>query len=243
LLPSGLFACSCASELVVNNFQKSQFVAKAKLIKITPDPANEDYHDAEIQIIELYKGEHLAKIKIASLRNTSCSFMPQENSTWIIFASVWQGKLSFGMCSGSLHLDESFDPTLYPNAAKNHARTVKLKEDVISFLKERSISDPNLSLIRPYLPELGTFKGYKNKNRFAAFQVDVNADFSIAAIKQLEKFENRELNTLVLNSLKKNLKLSGMRGKPLAKPERIILFCYYYDEEGSNQSFLSFMDV
>lgn len=78
LLPSGLFACSCASELVVNNFQKSQFVAKAKLIKITPDPANEDYHDAEIQIIELYKGEHLAKIKIASLRNTSCSSCPRK---------------------------------------------------------------------------------------------------------------------------------------------------------------------
>nr|WP_157247092.1 hypothetical protein [Pedobacter panaciterrae] len=243
LLPGALFACSCANEGVINNFQQSEFVAKAKIIKITPDSANSEYHDAVIEIINLYKGEQLSKIKIMSSLNTSCGFLPDENSTWIIFASTWQGVLSFGFCSGSMQVDEYFDPVKYPNGAKNWGNTLKLREGAIAFLSDHKIFNPNTSLIRPHSSEIGSFKGYKNENSFAVFQVEVNSDFSIAKIKQLRKFENKTLNKLVFNSIKKNLKLSGRRGKPLAKPTRLILFCYYYEQNGSQQSFLSFLDV
>ncbi len=136
LFPGSLFACSCAYEGVVNNFQASEFVAKAKIIKITPDSANSDYHDAVIEIINLYKGKQLSKIKIMSLVNTSCGFLPDENSTWIIFASTWQGVLSFGFCSGSMQVDKTVDRVKYPNGAKIYGNTIKLKEDVLTFLKE-----------------------------------------------------------------------------------------------------------
>ena len=243
LLPGGLFACSCANEGVINNFQQSEFVAKAKIIKITPDSANSEYHDAVIEIINLYKGEQLSKIKIMSSLNTSCGFLPDENSTWIIFASTWQGVLSFGFCSGSMHVDEYFDPVKYPNAGKNWGNTVKLREGAITFLSSHKIFNPNPSLIRAYNSEIGSFKGYKNKNSFAVFQVDVNSDFSIAAIKQLKKFQNGKLNRLVFNSMKTKLTLAGKRGRPLGKPARLILFCYYYEQNGAHQSFLSFFDV
>jgi len=243
LLPGGLFACSCANEGVVNNFQQSEFVAKAKIIKITPDSANSEYHDAVIEIINLYKGEQLSKIKIMSSLNTSCGFLPDENSTWIIFASTWQGVLSFGFCSGSMHVDEFFDPVKYPNAGKNWRNTVKLREGAIAFLSNHKIFNPNPSLIRAYNSEIGTFKGYKNENSFTVFQVDVNSDFSIAAIKQLKKFQNGKLNRLVFNSMNTKLTLAGKRGRPLDKPARLILFCYYYEQNGAHQSFLSFFDI
>jgi len=228
---------------VVNNFQASEFVAKAKIIKITPDPSNSEYHDAVIEIINLYKGEQLRKIKIMSSLNTSCSFLPNENSTWIIFASKWQGMLSFGFCSGSIQLDRTFNSVQYPNAAKNYGNTIRLKEDVLAFLKDQSLVNPNPDLVHPYNTELETFKGYKNKNKIAAFQVDLNEDLSISRIKQLKKFQNSHLNTLVFNSMKTNLKFYGKRGKPLAKPARLTLFCYYYEQNGSEQSFLSFIDL
>ena len=240
LLPGGLFACSCANEGVVNNFQRSEFVAKAKIIKITPDSANSEYHDAVIEIINLYKGEQLSKVKIMSSLNTSCGFLPDENSTWIIFASTWQGVLSFGFCSGSMQVDEYFDPIEYPNGAKNWGNTIKLREGTIAFLSDHKIFNPNPSSIRAHSSEIGSFKGYKNENSFAVFQVDVNPDFSIAKIKQLKKFQNRKLNNRVFNSIKTNLKLGG---KHLAKPTQLILFCYYYEQNGSQQSFLSFFDV
>lgn len=243
LFPAGLFACSCANEGVINNFQQSEFVAKAKIIKITPDSANSDYHDAVIEIINLYKGEQLGKIKIMSSLNTSCGFLPDENSTWIIFASTWQGVLSFGFCSGSMQVDEYFDPVEYPNGAKNWGNTIKLRESAIAFLSDHKIFNPNPSLIRAHSSEIGSFKGYKNGNGFAVFQVDVNPDLSIAKIKQLKKFQNGKLNNLVFKSMKTNLKLSDKRGAPLTKPTRLILFCYYYEQQGSFQSFLSFFDV
>ncbi len=243
LFPAASYACSCAYEGVVKNFQESEFVAKAKIIKITPDPKNSEYHDAVIEIISLYKGQHLSKIKIMSSLNSSCGFLPIENSIWIIFAQRWQGMLSFGFCSGSINIDRTFDPIQYPNAAKNYGNMIKLKEGAISFLSKNSIFNPNPSLLRAYNTEIGSFKGYKNKSSFAVFQVDVNSDCSIAAIKQLKKFQNRKLNKLVFNSMKTKLTFTGKQGKSLAKPARMILFCFFYQQNGSDQSFLSFFDM
>ncbi|NRF37570.1 hypothetical protein [Pedobacter foliorum] len=243
LFPAGLYACSCANEGVVNNFQTSEFVAKAKIIKVTPDPENSEYHDAVIEIINLYKGQRLSKVKIMSSLNSSCAFLPDENSTWIIFAQVWQGTLSFGFCSGSMKVDEYFDPVQYPNAAKNWGNTIKLREGAIAFLNEHKIFNPNPSFIRVHSTEIGSFKGYENTNAFAVFQIDVNSDFTIAKVKQLKNFQNKKLNSLVFKSMKTNLTLSGKRGKPLAKSTQLFLFCYYYEQNGSQQSFLSFFDI
>lgn len=142
-----------------------------------------------------------------------------------------------------MHVDEYFDPVEYPKGAKNWGNTIKLREGAIAFLSDHKIFNPNPSLIRAHSSEIGSFKGYKNGKGFAVFQVDVNPDFSIAKIRQLKKFQNRKLNKLVFNSMKTNLKLSGKRGKPLAEPTQLILFCYYYEQNGSQQSFLSFIDV
>ena len=233
----------CGNVGVVRDYQQSEFVAKAKIIKTTPDPENAEYHDAVIQIISLYKGEHLDKIKILSSLNSSCGFLPQENSTWIIFAQRWKGMLSFRFCSGSINLSRTFDEVQYHNAAENYGKTIKLRENVITFLSEHSIFNPNPSMLWAYNMDIESFKGYKNKNSFAVFQVDVNADLSIVAIEQLRKFQNRKLNKLVFTSMKKNLKFTNKGGKPLLKPTRFILFCFFYQGGGAYQSFSSFIDV
>ncbi len=235
LFPVAASACSCGNLGIVDDFQQSKFVAKARIIRITPDPVNSDYHDAVIEIMSLYKGEHLSKIKIASSLNSSCRFLPVENSTWIIFARGGQGMLSFGFCSGSLEIGEPL--------ADNYGNLIKRTEGVLSFLSEHSIFNPNPSRLYPFNTEIKSFKGYKNRNSFAVFQMDVNPDFSIATIKQLKKFQNAKLNKLVLNSMKRDLTFILLGRKPLVKPARVILFCFFYPEDGSRQSYLGFLNL
>jgi hypothetical protein len=236
-------ACICVGKGVVDYFQESEFVAKAKIIKISPDPKNSDYHEAVIEVIHLYKGERLNKIKIMSAVNSSCRFLPVENATWIIFAQRWEGTLSFGFCSGSLDMTETFDTIPYPSTAKIQSNTIKLKEDVISFLSKKSIFNPNSSMLSAYNTEIESFKGYKNRNSFAVFQIDVNSNLSIAAIKQLKKFQNGKLNRLVFNSMKTKLTFVNKGEKPLAKSSRVILVCFFYQQRLSEQNFVTFNDL
>lgn len=243
LFPVASYACSCGNVGVVDDFQQSGFVAKAKIIRITPDPASRDHHDAVIEIITLYKGEHLSKIKIESSLNSSCRFLPLENSTWIIFARGLQGMLSFGFCSGSLNISPTIDAVQYPDAAERSESWIKRTEGVLSFLSEHRIFNPNPSRLFALNTEIKSLKGYTNKNSFAVFQVDVNSDFSIAAIKQLKKFQNGKLNKLVFNSMNTDLTFILLGRMPLAKPARAILFCFFYPEDGSRQSCLSFINL
>jgi hypothetical protein len=136
-------------------------------------------------------------------------------------------------------MDRTFDPVQYPNAVENYSSEIKLKEGVISFLSKKGIFNPNPSLLRVNNSEIESLKGYKNNNSFAAFQVDVNSDFSITAVQQLKKLKNAKLNKLVLNSMKTKLKITGRRGKPLTKPAKVFLICYFYQQSGSRQSYLS----
>jgi hypothetical protein len=91
--------------------------------------------------------------------------------------------------------------------------------------------------------EIESFKGYKNRNSFAVFQIDVNSNFSIAAIKQLKKFQNGKLNRFVFSSMQNKLTFANNGEKPLAKPSRIVLVCFFYQQRRSEQNFVTFNDL
>ncbi|TCD01268.1 hypothetical protein [Pedobacter psychroterrae] len=236
LLSTGAYACSCASIRVEDNFQHSQFVAKAKILKITPDPKNKSYHDAEIELITLYKGEHLKKLKILSTLNSSCRFLPSVNSTWLIFASEWQGVLSFGFCSGSLNLSETFDPIKYTKAERNYRRGIALKQQVLEYLSKKKLFDPNPLHLTAFNENLEMIEGYKNKDGFAVFQVDLTTDLSIASIKILKKFQNHALTKAVFDSMKKDLTISKPENKTTANPTRMLIFCYCHQFDSGEGS-------
>ena len=66
------FACECIQDILVHNFQKSAFVAKIKILKVSKPTADGEYQDATIEVLELYKGKKLTTIKIqASLNPTA----------------------------------------------------------------------------------------------------------------------------------------------------------------------------
>jgi hypothetical protein len=232
-------ACRCITAPLIDYFQRSQFVAKAKILKVTQDPSNEEYHDAEIELITLYKGEHLTKIKIRSVIRTSCYFLPKENTIWLIFASILDGKLSFGQCSGSLQTDITFIPPYDTRGPKNYRESIELKQEVLEYLRDHHI-DPNPHDLDVSNAALESIRGYKNKTNFAVFQVDVNADLSIAGIKVLKKFQNGALNRVVLKKMKANTTFS-IGERKLTKPTQITIVCYFYEGTGASKSRISIL--
>jgi hypothetical protein len=237
-----VFACVCSPRSLTDTYQTAHLVAKIKILKLTQDSTHKEYHTAAIEMINLYKGEPVTKIRISSALNSSCAFLPSINSTWIIFASIWQGELSFGMCSGSLQLNRTFDAVLYPNATKNYLRSVNLKQKVIEYLSGKNIQNPNPASLYGLNEGLKTIKGYKNLNEFAVFQVDVNSDMSVAKIKILTRFKNTKLTKAVFNSMKSDLKFVKSDHRKVIGPNRIIIFCYFHESQDDEHGFVSLIN-
>ena len=225
------YACVCVNRGVTEYFQQSEFVAKAKIINITPDPKNEMYHDAELELIALYKGERIKKIKIASELNTSCAFLPAVNSTWIIFASKWQGVLSFGFCSGGLNFSKTFDPVKYPGGGRNYFKTIALQQQVLEYLSSNKLLNPNPHGLKAFNQTLLTIKGHKNKDGIAVFAVDLKTDLSISAVRIVKPFENDALTKAVFDSMKKDIMLVKHPNKKAPNASQMLIFCYYYEND------------
>lgn len=244
LLSLQAVACSCSHSLLTTKFERAKFVAKIKLLDIRPDLNDEEYHDADIQILELYKGSRLSKIKILSSLNSSCAFMPKVNSTWIVFAQEWQGKLSFHYCSGSIDLTRRFSDPEYPEADRNFKKEVKMKVQVLTFLSKQRIKKLNTEGLNVSPQGLELIKGYKNNNRFAVFQVDVNSNLSITKVSSLKKFQNRNLQKAVLSSVEHALvDAEGADRLNQDTPRPLILVLYFYNDEKSAKSFVSMMSL
>lgn len=241
MISSAAYACSCINFPLTYNFQRSQFVAKAKILKVTQDPSNAEYHDAEIELITVYKGERLTKIKIRSVIRTSCYFLPPENTTWLIFASMQDGKLSFGQCSGSLQTDLTFTPPYDTRGPKNYRKSIELNEEILEYLRDHNVN-PNPHDLTVSNSALESIRGYKNKSNFAVFQIDVNADLSVAGIKVLKKFQNGALNRAVLKKMKANMTFSVGERK-LTDSVQITIFCYFIEGTPAAKSSVSILGV
>lgn len=231
------FACTCLGTTVAGYFQRSSFVAKVKIIKTTKDATDSLYHDAEIELITLYKGEPIKTIKIFSDLESTCAFLPEANTTWVVFASLSNGKLSFSYCSGSFQLDKRIDNPRRPDVAQNYKESVELKLETLDFIKNNKIAELNPSKLIFYTPDVASLQGYNNGNRMAVYQAKVNADLSVGKIKTLQKFENKELDDAYFKLLIKDLKVVKAE-KPLTKPTLITIIIYYYEPKGK-PSFVS----
>lgn len=234
------YACDCSSSFFTKNFETSTFVAKVKLLEIRPDVNDEDYHEADIQILELYKGKRLTTINIHSQLNSSCGFMPKANSTWIVFAAEFEGKLSFQYCSSSIDLTRTFNEKESPDVARNYRNSTKMKAQVLKLLYKQKIEKLSSDAFYVAPEGLETIKGYKNNNRFAIFEVEVGPNLSISKVNTIKRFQNRNLHQAVLKSVQHSTLGSYTLDSPkVSTPTPVILVIYYYDQEQSYQSFVS----
>jgi len=241
------FSCVCGSSTLIERFQKSEFVAKVKILKITNIENDFDYQNAEIEVINLYKGEKLQTIKILYAINSSCSLYVPENSIWLVFADTYNGKLSFGYCSGSKQIDRNFNSNEYPNAQENYNQSIQRKLSVLNILKENKITDFNendLWIIHSKKCE-SDFKGFEvnDNNNIALYEIKVNSNLKIKKVRALKEFDNADLSKEILKCLSKNIIIDNKKIKKIPKKTTIYVAYYFYKKGSQYESFISENDL
>ena len=240
------FACECIKDILVHNFQKSAFVAKIKILKVSAPTADGEYQDANIEVLELYKGKKIRTIKIQASLNTDCNLMVDENTVWLVFAQINRsGILQFDLCSGSMQLDRKMNSIDYPNAQTNYIKEINNKIAVLQFFKLKHIADLNeYDLHLKYNDRLhDLFKGYEGDGqKNAVYQLTVEKDLSISKIKALKEFDNQKLSKALLAYLKEKAKLNTRNISAIKKRTQLIVVYYFYPAEKEYQSFISEFD-
>lgn len=239
-------ACECVMMPLVYYIQKSDFIAKVKVLKVSEPTVDGQYQDAQIEILELFKGKKISTIRVWANLKTDCDLSVSENSTWLIFAQTnSSGFLRFDLCSGSLQLDRDFTSRNYPTAQNNWTESIDRKLAVLRYLKSNHLTSPNeYDLALTSIEQKDEhFRGYTVlKDRFAVFQITIEKNLSISKVKALKEFDNKALSDSLLSYLQINKKVNSRKVSGIKKRTKLIIIYYYYDADEKNKSFISLSD-
>jgi hypothetical protein len=235
------FACSCVTAPFAQQYQRSDFIAVAKIISINAGEANTYYSDIEIDIITLYKGNPVTKLKMESHLKSGCGVNAPVNSVWLIYAGkTGDGNLAFGDCSNPIRLDQP-EIVDYDNKYKiRHQQFLSRTFKLLDFLKEAKLSldvEPtaNVTFARD---TANLLKGFEEPAyNFSAFELLFDKDLEL--VKVLKEFNN----SILAEKIKKQIveaRLKPNSNSPIEKKQRrfLVLF-FFYPPEGEYQSFVS----
>lgn len=246
LISAEAFACICDTHTTLEKYQSVDFIATATVLRVEQDKLNEDYHNLEIRPVNVYKGRPVSHIKVASITSTSCAFLPDENTTWLIFASKDEkSELMIGFCSGSFQIDRQFDLVNFPGVDKKYKRMMDLKLEVLCYLKTNKFSDVNKFDLRFQSASdfLNGLKGFEEIRKFAVYELTVNEDLLIERVKPLREFKNKELSGKLLKGIRDNLRFDKKRLTTIPEKTKVIVIYFYYPPEDIYPSFISSLDV
>jgi len=210
-----IFACICNKPNITQRIAQSDFVATAKIIKVTPNDINTIYDNVNIEIIEIYKGETTTNIKTISIG--SCPFKVSENTTWLIFASKDNnGNLSFGYCSGAKQIDRKFNSTKYPNAKEQYDESLKSKLKLLNFLKDEKVVPKNEFNVSAMIQPNEHFNSrrfvYSNESTKTAvrpilFELTINKDLSIKKVRILQNLKDKSFKANLIRYIEENVRI------------------------------------
>lgn len=246
-LANWAMACSCATPTLLENIYRSDFIAVAKILKITQDPVNKEYHDIEVKLLDVYKGDRTTKMKISSLQGSSCAFFTPVGTTWLIFASLNDDKLlTFHYCDGSEQIDREFDLKTYPGLDQKHKNSIKLKLDVLKFFRNKKLTPADKTRLRISLPGecLKNLKGFAGDHKdFTIYEYVVNEDLSVTDVKPVRDFKNKKLAKEFVAFIENKLKNNDTTKKSIPKKIKQYLVYYFYPFEKGNESFIGALDL
>ena len=243
--------CSCLDNHLINDFEKAAFVAKVRVIKVTPDPQNNDNHLLKIEIQELYKGDSANLLVLHSWSNSSCSMMVNENTEWIIYAGrLANGNISFGFCSRHTAISNIYlgvNLTNDPEFLKKHEQNIKRQIGILQFLKSLKNFPKNEFNLKTHFDSKDTsLRGYDLPvGSFAVYQIQINNDLTIRKVKNIKAFQNKDLHNKLGHILKEELKIRTFNRNitQIEKPTELLLILYYFPKEGSENSFVTNWDL
>ena len=242
-----IYACSCNTPTLLANIYQSDFIATAKILKATKDPNDQEYHNIEIELIDVYKGTRVTKLKIWSAELSSCAFFTPIGTTWLIFASYDKDKvLSFHYCGGSQQIDRQFNLKEYSGLDRKYKSEIELKLDVLKFFRDKKMIPIDKTQLKISWPTacMNDLKGFDGDSKdFMIYECIVNEDMSVTNISAVRNFKNNKLAKAFTACIPSNLKNNDNTKNAIPKKIKQYLVYYFYPNEKGNQSFISVFDL
>lgn len=223
-------ACSCGMFPMSWHYQQASFVATIKILTLEQDSVDKNIHNADIEILDLYKGQHVDKIKILTETNrgSSCAFLPEIGNTFVVFGWVWNKKeVMFGFCN-NIKLNQQSKPSEYANEGANYGSVMNLNLDALKFLGTKKLVNLNPSKIANTFFFVDTKMKLESKTGFAVYKLKVNQDYSIDKVKSIKRFKNNTLHKMSMKEIAKK----KLTGPPLTKPTELIIILHNYNIKG-----------
>ena len=247
LISFSSFACECISHPFMVQYHQSDFIATAKILKVSGDELASEYRHVDIEIIELFKGEITSSIKEVNVNRNNCGIFTPENTTWLIFASKdSDGVLQIDACSGAQEIKEIPYDDKYPNYKKNVEANLSRTLEILSYLKKENLSSTNEYHLTPNIPSscYRDLKGFEcTRQTFSVFELTVQKDLSISNIKAVKEFDNIELSSKLFTCIKQNTIINTFKVKQIPTTTKVLVICFFYPAEGEYKSFISFLNL
>lgn len=232
----GLIACTCDDPKITEKYIQSDFVAKAKIIKNYNNKGSRELYKADIEILELYKGNTLASIYVAGRSDgkmgSSCAIFIPENTELILYASKNKdGNYSVGMCSGLLYLNN-----------RNKKRQNR-ELNILEMFKNKNIEFTDKINYREKATlhnKLEQFKGIELEKNYGIYEITFSSDLKIKNVEEVSGFKN-SIDEKLIEILETTEWTSFDNGTKDKVPDnsKILVGIYYYKADKENPSFLS----
>ncbi|MGV3594522.1 MAG: hypothetical protein ACO1NK_04705 [Sediminibacterium sp.] len=240
---SAISACDCVVSSFDQHYQQSDFIAVAKITNIDSSLHQQDQRNIEIEIITLYKGIAVTKLKIDNHLKTMCGIYTPLNSTWLIFANRNQeGTLSFGYCSRSVQLDPTANPYFDALAKSRFDSSMSRMLHVLDFLKEyqNTFTATTNVMVSENSWRDSSLKGYEEQAyNFAAYELAFEPGQTVNQIQTLKSFQNKQLTDTIKDRLKKAKIYPYPKNTKADSPQKLLILFFFYAKEDTYPSFVS----
>lgn len=236
LLSIKSFACICEKLTLEQKFIQSNFIAKVKVKRIYKNLHKEKYYKADIEILDLYKGNIISSIYIYGNNKgqyeSSCDIFIDVNEELVIYSiKNSQEKHVVGMCSGLLYLNKKTNSN---TTNKRHQKEIKILENLK--LNKVEITNDIRFTSEDFHPMRRENYGIKLKREFAIFELTFNEDLSVKCVKKIQGFRNkidRNIKSFFKKSQWSSLNKNYKKNKIMKNTKTLVIIYYKVDEKNN----------
>ena len=207
----GSFACTCSSTNTDKSFLTSDFVAKIKILKKYENVDDSEFYKADIEILDLYKGDKVESILIygnyKNKQDSACWIYTEENENLIIYANLnSENKETVYACGRVIYLDKVTFNT--KNGEFSKQKIYDREIDILTTLKNNKIDYSNNGKIyfdiscflRLIAIDLNNETTKVEIDEFGIFEFTIGKDFKVSKVNVIKGFNkkiDREIKKII----------------------------------------------
>ena len=189
-------ACSCSGIKIVTAFSNLDFIGIVEFESINRIENSYGAYDSKILFKELFKGNKSEKFILDSQEGSSCGFMPETKSEYLILGyKNEQGIIEISFCSARTHPND--EELLILRKLSENKISTKISTNLHQILKE----------------EIDSLLFGEYKNGFFLYKVNLNSDLTLKEIIPENRMAKNHFNSKVRNELIKKIKYKKAREK------------------------------